>query len=375
MKLSYISGSLIPSDKANAVHVMKMCQALSKRKNMDVTLFGKRGKSKINAYEYYGVRENFKLVRSFFGKTPFVSGIFRVLTLIAKIGLIPIPQTLYGRDALGLLILSLSGVSVFFEAHQIPVSNIQKSIWSRLFLRKNLKGIVVISRALKKDMQTSFPEYTGKYLVAHDGADIISRGQKKIPAKNWPARKNATQIGYTGSLHKGKGVEIITKIAPLLPEMDFHIIGGNEKTITAWKKFGIAPNIHFHGQLPHEKIPACLASMDIALAPYQKDIRIKTGADISKWISPLKLFEYMAARKAILCSDIPVLREIITQGRNGYLADPEDINAWVEAITQLAKSTALRNALGLEGESDIQNIYSWDKRAEKILEFIQTQEF
>ena len=113
--------------------------------------------------------------------------------------------------------------------------------------------------------------------------------------------------------------------------------------------------------------------MDIALAPYQRDIRIKTGADISKWISPLKLFEYMSARKAIVCSDIPVLREVITQGRNGYLADPDDINSWVEAITQLAKSTALRNALGLEGERDIQNIYSWDKRAEKILEFIQTQ--
>ncbi len=374
MKLSYISGSLIPSDKANAVHVMKMCQAFAKQKDMDVALFGKKGKLKTNPYDYYDVKGNFRLIRSYFGKTPMLSGFFRVLTLFAKIGLIPVPQTLYGRDAFGLLILSLSGVPVFFEAHQVPTSSIQKSIWLGLFQRKNLKGTVVISEALKKVMKEAFPEYKGKYLVAHDGADIISRGQKKIPAKDWPARKNAVQIGYTGSLHKGKGVEIITKVAPLLPEMDFHIIGGGKKAIENWKKTGVAPNIYFHGQMPHEKIPACLASMDIALAPYQRDIRIKTGADISKWISPLKLFEYMAARKAIVCSDIPVLREVITQGRNGYLADPDDINAWVEAITQLAKSAPLRNAIGLEGERDIQNIYSWDKRAEKILEFIRTQE-
>lgn len=355
------------------MHVMKMCQAFAKQKDVSVTLFGKRGNIKTSPYEYYDTKENFKLVRSYFGHTPLLSGAFRILTLVAKIGLIPTPQTLYGRDAFGLLMLSLSSVPVYFEAHQIPSSNIQKSIWSGLFKRKNLKGIIVISEALKKDMQETFPEYKGKYLVAHDGADIISRGQKKMPAKSWPARKNAIQIGYAGSLHKGKGVEIITKIAPLLPEMDFHIIGGDEKTIRNWKETDIAKNIYFHGQLPHEKIPACLASMDIALAPYQRDIRIKTGADISKWISPLKLFEYMSARKAIVCSDIPVLREVITQGRNGYFADPDDINSWVEAITQLAKSAALRNAIGLEGERDIQNIYSWDRRAEKILSFIQTQ--
>lgn len=373
MKLSYVSGSIIPSDKANAVHVMKMCQAFARQKDMDVMLLAKRGKEKSDPYKFYDVKDNFRLERSWFGTVPLLSGVFRILVLLAKVGLIPTPQTLYGRDAFGLLFLSLSGLPVFFEAHQVPTSAIQKSIWSGLFKRKNLKGIVVISEGLKQDMIKAFPEYKGKYLIAHDGADIVSRGQKKIPAKDWPARKNAIQIGYAGSLHKGKGMELITKIAPLLPEMDFHVLGGDGKSIEKWKTADIAPNIHFHGHQPHEKMPAYLMAMDIALAPYQNDIRIKTGEDISRWISPLKLFEYMAARRAIVCSDIPVLREIITQGRNGYLADPEDVNAWVEAITQLAKSPALRNAIGLEGEKDILDIYSWNKRAEKILDFIRIQ--
>ena len=53
--------------------------------------------------------------------------------------------------------------------------------------------------------------------------------------------------------------------------------------------------------------------MDILLAPYQDRVTVAQSDNITteRWMSPLKLFEYMAAGKAIICSDIPVLREIL----------------------------------------------------------------
>ena len=85
----------------------------------------------------------------------------------------------------------------------------------------------------------------------------------------------------------------------------------------------------------------------------------------------MKLFEYMAARKPIICSDIPALKEIITHGRNGLMASPDDPTAWADALCDLAKSAAFREALGHEGHRDIQNKFSWDIRADNILNFIQ----
>ncbi|MGE4313719.1 MAG: glycosyltransferase [Pseudobdellovibrionaceae bacterium] len=372
MKLTYVSGSTIPSDKANAVHVMKMCQALARDKQVDVRLLAKKGKGKIDPYAYYGVKNTFKLSRSPFGTGRF-SGFWRLVSLIVHVGLIPSEQVLYGRDALGLLMLSYAGIPVFFEAHQIPQKAIEKKIWTKLFASKNFKGLIVISHGLEADIHKAFPDYKGPVLVAHDGADLTERAPKGVPAKDWPGRSKAIQIGYTGSLHEGRGMEIIAKLAPLLPEMDFHVIGGTPEQIEAWKEKKVPANIHFHGQQPHAKIPAYLTWFDIVLAPYQENIKIKTGADISRWISPMKLFEYMAAGKAIICSDLPALREILEQGRTGTFVPPSDIHAWMDAVTYLAKSAPLRQAMGFEGERDIHDRFSWSIRAKSVLNFIRTQ--
>ena len=46
----------------------------------------------------------------------------------------------------------------------------------------------------------------------------------------------------------------------------------------------------------------------------------------------MKLFEYMAYKKAIVASDLSVLKEIITNGDNALLASPENLSEWENAI-------------------------------------------
>ena len=65
MKILYISKSIIPSRSANSIHVMKMCQALSDNGHQ-VVLFAPNIRSKFekdvhNIYDYYGVKNNFKI--------------------------------------------------------------------------------------------------------------------------------------------------------------------------------------------------------------------------------------------------------------------------------------------------------------------------
>ena len=90
------------------------------------------------------------------------------------------------------------------------------------------------------------------------------------------------------------------------------------------------------------------------------------GNDTAAWMSPLKLFEYMAAAKPILCSDIPVLREIIENGRNGLLLPAEDADAWAAALRRPNDTPAERRRLGAAAYADFLARHTWLERARRV---------
>ena len=55
-------------------------------------------------------------------------------------------------------------------------------------------------------------------------------------------------------------------------------------------------------------------------------------------MSPLKLFEYMKAKKKpIITSNLPAIREIFTDQTNAILCDPNNFDQWKNAILRLNK--------------------------------------
>lgn len=369
MKIYYISGSTLPSRRANAVHVMKMCQSFATEGRHDVTLFGKgTGLKSAALFDFFGVAGDFKLVLSPYTKLPLIGGFIRTIFILFQAAKMGRPDLYYGRDALTLALLSGGDIPVYYEAHQMPSRPIDHWAVATLLKSKALRGVVVISEGLKQDFTHKYPNFDrARVIVAHDGADLFT---KTTPLEKWPGRANVPQIGYAGSLHKGRGINLIQQIAERLPEMDFHIVGGSERDLQFWKKQVIPPNFHMHGFVKHASLPAYFEKFDILLAPYQTKIGIENGGDISRWISPMKLFEYMASGKPILSSDLPVLREILTTGENAGLLPPDQPGAWVDALCYLAKDKALGSALGARAKQDLETHYLWSIRARRILDFI-----
>ena len=103
-------------------------------------------------------------------------------------------------------------------------------------------------------------------MVAHDGAPEVPDFH---PLPVWPGRSDKLQIGYIGHLHKGRGIDIIIEIAKRVPDIDFHIIGGNDADINYWKKITNENNIFFHGHVAPSVVYKYRNSCDILLAPYQ----------------------------------------------------------------------------------------------------------
>jgi glycosyltransferase involved in cell wall biosynthesis len=83
-------------------------------------------------------------------------------------------------------------------------------------------------------------------------------------------------------------------------------------------------------------------------------------------MSPLKIFEYMAAGRAIICSDLPVLREVLTDGETARLCHPERLDEWRRAVEELRESPELRRELGKAAQRVLIERYTWTGRGSRI---------
>jgi len=371
MKILYIARSTIPSREANSIQVMKMCQAFADIGH-EVVLLVPDKKTNIatsidDVYTFYGVKKCFTINKL---RVSHKNGrAFFEIIEIRKALLNFKPDLVYGRCFLGCTIACMIGYQTMYESH-LPIwtsSSIKKYFFMLLSKNNNFKRLVVISQALKKIYVNENIITDDKIFVAHDGADAITDFNSTAVLSGNSQKLN---VGYSGHLYKGKGIEIIAQIAPLAINFNFHIVGGTEKDIEEWKSVISADNVYFYGFQPQNELHKYINSFDICLLPNQKVVlpcgKNDDKYNISTFTSPLKMFEYMAHKKAIIASDLPVLREVLNES-NAILVNCDDIHGWINALEDL-RDVQTREALAKKANCDFINEYTWKNRAKLVLQ-------
>jgi len=369
MKIVYISNSIIPSRTANSIHVMKMCQAFADNGHEVILLAPDRCKECENGvnniYMYYGVRKTFEIVKLNYGTTRYLKTVMYGYIASQKIKEIE-PDLVYGRDLYGCY-FSSKNYSTIFEAHT-PMSNaLNRFVLNRLNTHKKYLKTVAISEALKKILASKQNIDVDGFFVAHDGADeVIDFDDIAVLQGD----SNSLKVGYIGHLYRGKGIEVIEMIADKVEkDIEFHIVGGIEKDIAFWESQIHSVNVYFYGFVTQNEVTRYINAMDVCLLPNQKVVFThgvgSRGVNISDFTSPLKMFEYMAHKKAIVASDIEVLREVLNE-KNSILVSCESVNEWVGAIEKL-KSSKIRNNLAKKAYRDFLENYTWKNRARLLL--------
>jgi glycosyltransferase involved in cell wall biosynthesis len=122
------------------------------------------------------------------------------------------------------------------------------------------------------------------------------------------------------------------------------------------------------GFVPNAELPLYQAACDALLLPYQRRVAASSGGDIAAYLSPMKLFEYLACGRAILASDLPVLGEVLNPA-NALILPGEDAQAWAQALLDLRADPVRRQALGEQARRDA-SAYTWERRAAGILDGI-----
>jgi glycosyltransferase involved in cell wall biosynthesis len=363
MRIVYLAASSIPSKTANSIQVMRMCEALAQNGH-EVTLIGRLsgGESVRDIYEYYGVRKNFEL-SLLTGRKIKGAAILLLPKLYSRLRRYdPNKVLIYARDIYGVSLAVRMGFRAIYEAHAAPYNGLIRRLEAALFRNPRLVRLVVISDALKNFYASRFA-VGDKTVVCHDAAVIPEESSNgDIP---WPSCRSTLQIGYTGHLYKGRGVEIIVECAKRLPQHDFHVVGGSEADIASWRNASPA-NVCWHGFVEPSLVHHARARCDVLLMPYQPVIvNPHSHLNTVPWMSPMKLFEYMASRRAIIASDLPVLREVLNE-RMALLVAPDDPEQWANAIRQ-CEDQAFRQTLATNAYETFLDHYTWDKRAQKTI--------
>ena len=102
--------------------------------------------------------------------------------------------------------------------------------------------------------------------------------------------------------------------------------------------------------------------------PYQRKVQERGGGDTAKWMSPMKMFEYMASGRVIVSSDLPVIREVLNEN-NSYLVDPENIQEWINVIKEIINNKDMAIDKADKAKEDVLQ-YTWHDRAKQIIRSI-----
>jgi glycosyltransferase involved in cell wall biosynthesis len=203
-----------------------------------------------------------------------------------------------------------------------------------------------------------------RVVVVHNGV-VLDR----FPPNNTQtdAAPRPLVLGFVGFVRDWHGLDAVIRAmaAPdAMPGVVFTVVGegparaGLESLAAA---LGIADRVRFAGIVPNEQVPQAVATFDVALQPRVVD-----------YASPLKIFDYMAAGRAIVAPDQPNIREILVHERTALLFDPARPEAMWNAITRLLADATLRRDLGAAARTELERRdFTWRGNAARIAGWTQ----
>ena len=262
--------------------------------------------------------------------------------------------------------------TIYYKIFKLPiVSAIEK------YNLNSAAHIVVVSDALK-DIILKFGVDENKIIVNPNGIDE-SKYNPQIKCDDVKQKynlENKIVIGFIGTFGQWHGAENIAlafgKLLKRYPEYKnkakLFMIGDGIR-MSAIKKyileFGLQENVVLTGLIPQYEGAKFLNACDILI---NATVPNPDGSEF--FGSPTKLFEYMAMGKAIICSDMAQMSEILEHGKTAYMVEPGNIDELATAMKELVDDSELRRRLGDSARDEVVQKYTWDKHVDKILEAV-----
>jgi glycosyltransferase involved in cell wall biosynthesis len=332
-KILYAYPEPLPSQKARSVQVTATCAALARKTEVTIA-----ADIQGNMFSGLGIPRPEQLI---------------IKSINRNVG--PIISNMVSRHPKLAAKLCGKGLAVIFEVHEIlkdkhpgrkDLSQMEEQI------AQNAKGLIFISEGLQRRWEELYK--TPPCVVIPSGTFCNNDFPKKD--RSGPVR----QIHYAGTTYyKWKGIETLFSALNMLPDLELVMIGETDKNIIPEP---VRQRVRLLGHLPNKSVRTELQKARIAILP-------NSAQSITSrlYTSPLKLLEYMSNGVSVVASDLPSIREIVSENECVFFTpdSPEDL---AKAILTLVNNPGLEATLSMAAWKKAKE-YSWDARAEKILSF------
>ena len=367
MNIHYLATANVPSGSANSIQIIKMCEAFkSNGHNIKLILPNLISEDNLNS-DYYDIKNKF-YIKKIGKKIKSIKGVFNLiipLFLVIESLKDKSNELIITRNIIVSFILIILRKKHVLELHDdISTSGKLTSLTFKLFNLLNSKyicKIIFITNSLKIYISKKYNYSNNNYKVLPDATEINNFNIKKNYKKYF-------NIGYFGSVYNSRGVDVILKLSKNDKNNKYFIYGGNKNESAKIKRRIGYANLLINPRVSYKNVKNLLCKMDILLMPYKDKITVRGDiGDISKFTSPLKMFDYLGASKIILASELEVLKEILKDKYNCiFIKNFNNVNSWRNEINKIntdnVKSIILRkNALKTAV------IYNWKNRARDMI--------
>ena len=347
----YVAELNLPSKSAYSIHVMKMCEAFSNL-GYKTNLFVINHKDSKEIFRSYNIKDKF-YINSVFPNITTLNFIYRIIFSL-KILYKHFNKNYFfiSFSIIFALIASLFKQKIILELHH-EITGFSKLVYlllKKLNLINNLKYIFLnkrLNQIYKIDIKNN--------IVLDDAVNIKDfRIKKSIKFKK--------TCVYIGSFFEGKGIEQIFRIASLNKSIRFHLYG-DKQFLKVQQKL---KNVQIFNFINYNKIPEVLSKYEIALMPYQKKIKGRGSIWLEKYMSPLKMFDYLAAKMIIIATDLKIYNHILKNNYNSILIKINGDELWSQKIQEIFKNSKKQNKLKINAYKTAKK-YTWNKRCKKII--------
>jgi glycosyltransferase involved in cell wall biosynthesis len=234
--------------------------------------------------------------------------------------------------------------------------------------------IVTVSAPTKENLVQNWGVPAEKIKIIPNGVNVALFQQSidTTQARAELGLDDAPVIMFVGGFQRWHGLdkllEALAEIVKTLPETRLLLVGDGparpfvEENIQRLK---LEEHVTITGFLPHARIPQLLAIADVVTVPYPK-------LPQEMWFSPLKLYEYMAAGKAIVASSAGQIKNVIRHDENGLLVAPGDVAELAQACLHLLQNKADRARLGDNARREAETEHAWSRQIERLEQVYET---
>jgi glycosyltransferase involved in cell wall biosynthesis len=246
--------------------------------------------------------------------------------------------------------------------------------WRDRFIANNCSYLITTTNHLKDLLLENNQIRTDRILPVYGGVnmklfDAVSESMLSI-RELLGLPTDAFIVGYIGfykTMGMSKGLDTMIEALALIPDMNVKMVfvGGKSDEIDEYRRLAEASNlvdrIIFVPVVPSERIAVFEKAMDVLVIPYPDEPHFK------EYGFPMKAYEYMASGRPIIFSNLPIISEVL--GDCATVFKPGDARDLADKILLIKNDSIKYDILAKKAYDKVKD-FTWEKRAEKIVEFV-----